>query len=80
MAQGVRSFLLYRSARPKKGLARRPQSKAPHALAWLIIELEKSVPMDSRSERQVDRPCEKWRTSRLDHSKQLRYHCNQNSN
>ena len=35
----VRSFLCSRSARPQKGLARRPQSKAPHALAWLSIEL-----------------------------------------
>jgi hypothetical protein len=25
------------------GVARRPQSEAPHALAWLGIELEKSV-------------------------------------
>ena len=42
---GVRSFLCSRSARPLKGLARRPQSKAPHALAWLTIELEKRVGM-----------------------------------
>jgi hypothetical protein len=39
--KGVRSFLCSRSARPRKDLARRPQSKAPHALAWLSIELEK---------------------------------------
>jgi len=37
--KGVRSFLCSRSARPQKGLARRPQSKAPHALAWLGIEV-----------------------------------------
>jgi hypothetical protein len=38
--EGVRSFLCSRSARPPKGLARRPQSKASHSLAWLTIELE----------------------------------------
>ena len=37
----VRSFLCSRSARHPKGLARRPQSKAPHALAWLSIELRR---------------------------------------
>ena len=52
---GVRSFLCSRSARPKKGLARRPQSKAPHTLAWLGIELEKKVQMDTRS-RESTRP------------------------
>ena len=31
--KGMRSFLCSRSARPQKGLARRPQSKAPQALA-----------------------------------------------
>jgi hypothetical protein len=36
--KGMRSFLCSRSARHKKGLARRPQSKAPYALAWLSIE------------------------------------------
>ena len=36
---GVRSFLCSRSARPQKGLARRPQSKAPPARAWLADEL-----------------------------------------
>jgi hypothetical protein len=34
----VRSFLCSRSARPKKGLARRPQSKASHTLTWLSDE------------------------------------------
>jgi hypothetical protein len=34
------------------GRARRPQSKAPHTLAWLGIELEKSVRVDARSEGQ----------------------------
>ena len=43
VAQGMRSFLCSRNARPQKGLVRRPQSKAPHALAWLGIELEKKV-------------------------------------
>jgi hypothetical protein len=33
----VRSFLCSRSARPQKGLARRPQSKAPHTVAWLAL-------------------------------------------
>jgi hypothetical protein len=42
-ARDMRSFLCSRSARPRKGLARRPQSKAPHALAWLVIELEEMV-------------------------------------
>ena len=45
----VRSFLCSRSARPQKGLARRPQSKAPHALAWLSIELAKKGQLDARS-------------------------------
>ena len=39
-AKGVRSFLCSRSARPKKGLARRPQSNASHTLARLGDELE----------------------------------------
>ena len=39
----VRRFLCSRSARPPKGLAQRAQSKAPHALAWLTIELGKRV-------------------------------------
>jgi|CXWL01.1.fsa_nt_gi hypothetical protein len=38
--KGVRSFLCSRSARPQKGLARRPQSKAPHSLAWLVFKWE----------------------------------------
>ena len=46
--KGVRSFLCSRSARPQKGLARRPQSKAPHALAWLGIEMEQGIRMDVR--------------------------------
>ena len=37
-AKGMRSFLCSRSARPKKGLARRPQSKASHTLARLSVE------------------------------------------
>jgi hypothetical protein len=49
---GVRSFLCSRSARPQKGLARRPQSKAPHAVVWLGIELEKRVRMACTSENQ----------------------------
>ncbi len=40
--KGMRSFLCSRSARPKKGLARRPQSKAAHTLAWLSDELRES--------------------------------------
>ena len=36
--KGVRSFLCSRSARPQKGLARRPQSKTPHPLAWLALK------------------------------------------
>jgi hypothetical protein len=36
--KGMRSFLCSRSARPQKDLARRLQSKTPHALAWLSIE------------------------------------------
>ena len=39
----VRSFLCFRSARPKNGLARRPQSKTPHTLAWLCDELREST-------------------------------------
>jgi hypothetical protein len=35
--------LCSRSARPRNGLARRPQSKTPHPLAWLVIELEEKV-------------------------------------
>jgi hypothetical protein len=35
-----------------KDLARRPQSKAPRALAWLSIELEERVRMDAHSEEQ----------------------------
>jgi hypothetical protein len=54
--KGVRSFPCSRSARPKKGLARRPQSKAPHALAWLSIELEKRTRMNAWSRRQTDPP------------------------
>ena len=57
--KGVRSFLCSRSARPKKGLARRPQSKAPHALAWLSIELGKGTRMDARSEPHPLHPHEK---------------------
>ena len=34
----------------QKGVARRPQSEAPHALAWFCIGLDKSVRMDTRSE------------------------------
>ena len=34
----------------QKGLARRPQSKAPHALAWCGSGLDKSVRMDVRRE------------------------------
>jgi hypothetical protein len=49
----VRSFFCSRSARPPKGLARRPQSKAPHALAWLSIELEEKFRMDTRSGRPI---------------------------
>ncbi len=48
--KGVRSFLCSRSAHPPKGLARRPQSKAPHVLAWLSMELERRAWMDARSE------------------------------
>ena len=40
--KGVRSVLCSRSARPQKGLARRPQSKAPHTLVWLGDELGKN--------------------------------------
>jgi hypothetical protein len=40
--KGMRSFLCSRSARPKKGLARRPQSKASHALARSSVELGES--------------------------------------
>jgi hypothetical protein len=47
--KGMRSFLCSRSTRPRKGLARRPQSKASHALAWLSIELKKRVRVDARS-------------------------------
>ena len=36
--KGVRSFLCSRSARHPKGLARRPQSKAPQSLAWLALK------------------------------------------
>jgi len=36
--KGERSFLCSRSARPPKGLARRPQSKAPHSLAWRALK------------------------------------------
>jgi hypothetical protein len=50
--KGVRSFIFSRSARPKKGLARRPQSKAPHALAWLGIDGE-GVRMGTRSGRPI---------------------------
>ena len=32
------------------GVARRPQSEAPHALAWVGIGLDKSVRMDALSE------------------------------
>jgi hypothetical protein len=41
---------LKRSKENWKGLAQRPQSKAPHTLAWLGIELEKRVRVDARSE------------------------------
>jgi len=34
----------------RMGVARRPQSEAPHALAWFGIGLDKSVRMDARSE------------------------------
>ena len=37
----MRSFLCSRNARPERALVRRPQSKAPHALAWWTIELKK---------------------------------------
>jgi hypothetical protein len=37
--KGVRSFLCSRSARPQKGLARRPQSKTSHTLASSDDEL-----------------------------------------
>ena len=45
----VRTFLCSRSARPQKGLARRPQSKAPHALTWLGIDMKIRIRMDARS-------------------------------
>ena len=45
----LRSFLCSRSARPEKGLARRPQSKAPHSLAGLGIDMKKRIGMDARS-------------------------------
>jgi hypothetical protein len=45
----VRSFLCSRSAHPEKGLARRPQSKAPHALAGLRIDMKRRMGMDARS-------------------------------
>ena len=35
--KGGRSFLCSRSARPQKGLARRPQSKTPTALAGWVM-------------------------------------------
>ena len=38
--KGEGSFLCSRSARPQKGLARRPQSKALHTRTWLADELE----------------------------------------
>ncbi len=40
--RGVRSFLCSRSARPQKGLARRPQSKAPYTPTWFAGELGES--------------------------------------
>jgi hypothetical protein len=51
--KGVRTFLFSRSARPQKGLVRRPQSKAPHALAWLCIEMKQGIRMDARSGRSI---------------------------
>ena len=33
-------LLCSRNARPEKALVRRPQSKAPYALAWRSIELK----------------------------------------
>ena len=59
--KGMRSFLCSRSARPLKGLARRPQSKAPHALAWLGIELGTN---DTRS----GRPSARHQGERLGHA------------
>ena len=41
--QGRESFLCSRSARPPKGLARRSQSKSPHALAWLALKWESTT-------------------------------------
>jgi hypothetical protein len=41
--------LLSERAPPQTGLARRPQSKVPHALAWLGIEMGKTLRMDARS-------------------------------
>jgi hypothetical protein len=60
--KGVRSFLCSRSARPPKGLARQPQSKAPHALAWLSIELGVRVRTDARSWRLIRPPIDSDKT------------------
>jgi len=38
-----------RSGKNPKGLARRPQSKAPHALAGLRIDMKRRMGMDARS-------------------------------
>ena len=67
-SKGVRSFLCSRSARPQKGLARRPQSKAPHTLTWLGIELEKRIRMVVRSGRPIRSPSRKGKTSELGRS------------
>jgi hypothetical protein len=41
--------LLPERAPPEKVLARRPQSKAPHALAGLRIDIKRRMGMDARS-------------------------------
>ena len=51
--KGMRRFLCSRSARPEKGLARRPQSKAPHAFARLSSEMNIRIRMDARSGRPI---------------------------
>jgi hypothetical protein len=67
-SKGMRSFLCSRSARPQKGLARRPQSKAPHTLTWLGIELEKRIRMVVRSGRPIRLPSREEKPSELGRS------------
>ena len=49
------SFLLPERV-PQKGLAQRPQSKAPHTVVWLGIEIWKRVRMDPCNGRRSSLP------------------------